>query len=284
MTSSRRKTLIHANRRWWDLELTEFFHYKDLLFLLVRRDFVTTYKQTVLGPLWVVIQALMGSAVFTVIFGNLAGLSTDGHPKFLFYLCGTLAWQYFGGVFGVGSHALQSNLSLFAKVYFPRLIPPISQAISGLFNFFFQLIVYFLALGIHLSANPTSSAGLRIEAFLLPFLIFQSALLGLGMGFIISSASVKYRDLGRLAGLLTQFLMYATPVIYPLSQIPEVYREYMAWNPLTLIVESYRYLLLGEAHGTTITYAIPSIALTLFIFLLGLILYNKTQRTYVDYI
>ena len=217
MSQKTQKVIIKANRSLWDLEIKDFFKYKDLLYLLVRRDFVTSYKQTILGPFWVILQALMGSAVFTVVFGNIAGLSTDGHPAFLFYLCGTLAWQYFGTVFGAGSNALQANLGLFSKVYFPRLIPPIGQAISALLNFFIQLIVFFIALGIYHSTNPDAIVGPRGEVLLLPLLVFQSAILGLGMGFIISSASVKYRDLGRLAGLLTQFLMYATPVIYPIS-------------------------------------------------------------------
>ena len=284
MSNIRTKTIIKPNRSLWNLEIQDFFKYKDLLYLLVRRDFVTSYKQTILGPFWVILQALMGSAVFTVVFGNIAGLSTDGHPAFLFYLCGTLAWQYFGSVFGVGSNVLQSNLNLFAKVYFPRLIPPIGQAISSLLNFLIQLIVFFIALGIYHSTSPDAVVGPRGEALLLPLLVFQSAVLGLGMGFIISSASVKYRDLGRLAGLLTQFLMYATPVIYPISEIPESYRPLLAWNPLTFIVESYRHLLLGHSTASTLEYGIPSVIITFIIFLFGLVLYNKTQRSYVDYV
>jgi lipopolysaccharide transport system permease protein len=279
-----KETIIRANRTCLDLELKDFFKYRDLLYLLIRRDIVTSYKQTILGPLWVVIQALMGSAVFTIIFGNIAGLSTDGHPAFLFYLCGMIGWQYFGSVLGIGSHSLQSNFALFAKVYFPRLIPPIGQAISSLLNLAIQLLVFFLALFIYNQSNPETSIGLSSTIILLPILIFQTATLGLGLGFIISAMSVKYRDLARISGLFTQFIMYASPVIYPISEIPEKYQEYMALNPLTFIIESYRLILLGNSTASNLTFAIPSIASTIIIFLIGLILYNKAQRTYVDFI
>jgi lipopolysaccharide transport system permease protein len=278
------ETIIRANRPWWDLEIKDFFRYKDLLYLLVRRDFVTSYKQTILGPFWIVLQALMGSAVFTVVFGKIAGLSTDGHPAFLFYLSGTLAWQYFSTVFGSGCNALQANIALFSKVYFPRLIPPISQAIFALFNFCFQLLVFFLALVVYYITNPEDTVGLRIEVFLLPLTVFQTAILATGMGLIISAASAKYRDLARIAGMAAQFLMYATPVIYPVSEIPQKYQSFLAWNPLTFIVESYRYLLLGHSTACTWEFAIPSILLSLLIFFVGIIFYNQVQRTYVDFV
>jgi len=284
MSNIRTKVIIKPNRSLWDLEIKDFFKYKDLLYLLVRRDFVTSYKQTILGPFWVIIQALAGSAVFTVIFGKIAGIPTDGHPAFLFYLCGNMVWQYFAVVFGLGSNALQSNIGLFSKVYFPRLIPPLSQAFSSLLNFFIQLLVLLLAIGVYRSSYPAAATGPSHLIFLLPLLILQSAVLGLGLGFIISATSVKYRDLSRLAGLFTQFIMYASPIIYPISEIPNKYQTLLAYNPLTFIVESYRYLLLGHATGCKWEFAIPSVLITLVIFFLGVILYNHTQRTYVDYV
>jgi lipopolysaccharide transport system permease protein len=285
LVNNKKEVVIKAKRTFWDLEVREFFRYKDLLFLLVRRDFVTSYKQTLLGPAWIVLQALMGSAVFTIVFGNIAGLSTDGHPAFLFYLCGNLSWQYFGNVFGIGCNALQSNLNLFSKVYFPRLIPPVGQTISALLNFTIQLIVFFLALAIFHSSVPDSATGARLEAlFLIPLLLIQTIALGMGMGFIISAASVKYRDLSRIAGMATQFIMYATPVIYPISEIPSKYQPFLAWNPLTFIVESFRHLLLGHSTGCTIEFGIPSIGVTFLLFVGGMMLYTKTQRTYVDYV
>ena len=275
---------IKSNRSWLDLELIQILKFKDLFILLIRRDFVTSYKQTILGPFWVVIQALAGSAVFTVIFGSIAGIPTDGHPTFLFYLCGNMAWQYFAQVFGLGSNALQANVGLFSKVYFPRLIPPLTQAFSSLLNFVIQLVVLLLAIWIYRSTNTTAETGPSYLIFLLPLLVFQSAILGLGLGFIISATSVKYRDLSRLAGLFTQFIMYASPVIYPISEIPTKYQIYTAYNPLTFIVESYRALLLGSASGCKWEFAIPSVLISLVIFVIGVILYNQTQRTYVDYV
>ena len=283
MIANTRRIVIRADRKWWDLEVRDLLNYKDLLFLLVRKDFVTSYKQTVLGPIWVVLQALMGSAVFAVIFGKIAGIETNGHPAFLFYLVGNLAWNYFASVFGTGCNSLQSNIHLFSKVYFPRLIPPIADAVSKLINFLIQFLVYILALGFYHSTYPAPDSGILIEAIFLPLLVLQIAVLGLGLGFIASAVSVKYRDLSRFAGLATQFLMYATPVIYPISEIPKAYQFWMAWNPLTFIVESFRYLLLGSASGCTIEYALPSIGMTVMILLIGVILYNNCQRTYVDY-
>lgn len=284
MSKSSNETLIKSKRSWLDLELSEIFKFKDLFTLLIRRDFVTSYKQTILGPFWVVIQALAGSAVFTVIFGNIAGIQTDGHPTFLFYLCGNMAWQYFAQVFGLGSNALQANVGLFSKVYFPRLIPPLTQAFSSLLNFLIQLVVLLLAIWIYRSANPTAETGPSHLIFLLPLVVFQSALLGLGIGFIVSASSVKYRDLSRLAGLFTQFIMYASPIIYPISEIPKKYQTFLAYNPLTFIVETYRALLLGHATGCKVEFAIPSILISLLIFFIGVVLYNNTQRTYVDYV
>ena len=266
------------------MEFKEVFNYKDLIFLLIRRDFVTSYKQTILGPFWIILQALLGSSVFTVVFGKIANISTDGHPAFLFYLCGMLSWQYFSSVYGVGCNALQSNLPIFSKVYFPRLIPPVSQAFFLLFNLFIQISVLFLAIYIFRLNYPDINSGPQVTAFLLPFLVLQTALLGLGMGFIISSASVKYRDLSRVAGMATQFLMYASPVIYPVSEIPEKYKSFLALNPLTFIIESYRSFFLGHSTACTLEFAFPSILISLSIFIFGLAVYNKTQRTYVDFV
>jgi len=284
MGNSQKETLIKSNRRLFDLELTDFFRYKDLLYLLVRRDLVTSYKQTILGPFWVVIQSLMGTAVFTVIFGEIAKISTDGHPSFLFYLSGMIGWQYFGSVMGLGACSLQANLNLFSKVYFPRLIPPISQSISALLNFVIQLLVFYLALLVHNQA--TSQAGITIDykIIFIPLLVLQSAIFGLGIGFIFSALSTKYRDFSRISGQFTQLIMYGTPVIYPASAIPNQYEFLMMWNPLAFILESYREILLGHSTACNLEHALPSILVTLVIFFCGLVLYNKAQRTYVDFV
>jgi len=277
-------TVIKSKRSWFDFELKDFLKYKDLLFLLIRRDFVTSYKQTILGPIWVVLQALLGSAVFTVIFGKIANLSTDGHPAFLFYLSGTLGWQYFANVYGIGCHALQSNLMLFSKVYFPRLIPPIGQAIFAFFNFFINFLVFFLALFFYKIKISPDITFPGFELLLIPFLLAQTIALGLGIGFIISALSVKYRDLSRIAGMATQFLMYASPIIYPVSQIPEKYQQFLAINPMTFIVESYRQVLLGHSTACTLEFAVPSLILTVIFLVTGFLMFNKVQRVYVDYV
>jgi len=277
-------TIIKAKRSWFDLEFVDFLKYKDLLFLLIRRDFVISYKQTILGPFWVIAQALLGSAIFTVIFGKIANLSTDGHPAFLFYLSGMLGWQYFASVYGVGCNALQSNLMLFSKVYFPRLIPPVGQAIFAIFNFLIQLAVFFIAFIIYQKTTSSVLPLHLIGLIFIPLLLLQTIALGLGIGFIISALSVKYRDLSRVAGMATQFILYASPVIYPISEIPEKYQAFMAWNPLVFIIESYRKILLGHSTASTLEFALPSVGLTIVVFFIGLILYNKTQRTYVDYV
>ncbi len=276
--------IIKAKRSWFDLELGDFLKYKDLLFLLIRRDFITSYKQTILGPFWVIAQALLGSAIFTVIFGKIADISTDGHPAFLFYLSGMLGWQYFASVYGVGCNALQSNLMLFSKVYFPRLIPPVGQAIFAIFNFLIQLAVFFIAFFIYQKTTSSVLPLHLIGLIFIPLLLLQSIALGLGIGFIISALSVKYRDLSRVAGMATQFILYASPVIYPISEIPEKYQAFMAWNPLVFIIESFRKILLGHSTASTLEFALPSVGLTIVVFFIGLILYNKTQRTYVDYV
>ena len=274
---------IEANRPWWDLELQELIKYKDLIYLLIRRDFVTSYKQTILGPLWVLLQSLVGSAVFTVVFGKIANISTDGHPAFLFYLCGMLSWQYFASVYGAGCSALQSNLTIFSKVYFPRLIPPVSQAFFLVFNLVVQLAILFLASFLFGLSYPEINSGPKLEAFLFPLIVLQIAILGLGVGFIVSAVSVKYRDLSKVAGMTTQFFMYVSPVIYPVSEIPEKYQSIAVWNPLTFIIEASRELLLGHSTACTLRFAIPSILVSIFIFTLGLTFYNRTQRTYIDF-
>ena len=284
MTEDSIVTIIKAKRSWLDFELRDIWKYKDLLYLLIRRDFVTSYKQTILGPFWVVAQALLGSAIFTIIFSKVANISTDGHPAFLFYLSGMLGWQYFASVYGVGCSALQSNLMLFSKVYFPRLIPPVGQSIFAIFNFLIQLAVFFIAFAIYQKTTSPSLSTHITGVLLIPFLLVQTIALGLGIGFIVSALSVKYRDLSRVAGMATQFILYASPVIYPISEIPEKYQSFMAWNPLVFIIESYRQILLGNSTASTLEFALPSVMLTLVVFLFGLILYNKTQRTYVDYV
>ncbi|MBT6462388.1 MAG: ABC transporter permease [Opitutae bacterium] len=286
LTPSKQVTILKPNRSLFDLELQGFFHYRDLLFLLVRRDFVAKFKQTVLGPLWLVLQPLLGSVVFTLIFGVVAGMPTDGLPTFLFYLCGQLGWNYFAHTYGSSSGILQQNASIFGKVYFPRLIPPISVCISNLITYVVQVFVF---AGFWIYFQSVDGYHFHITPWLafLPLLLLQKALLAMGLGFLMSSLTVKYRDFGHIGGFIMQFMMYCTPIIYPLSllldKIPKTFEWVIHLNPLVYIIEMYRLMFLGTG---TIPALLPftSWAITLLLFLAGLMVFNKVQRTYVDYL
>ena len=275
---------IKANKSLFDLELKEIFKYRDLFYFLIRRDFVSSYKQTILGPAWIVIQALLGSAIFTIIFGEIAGISTDGHPAFLFYLAGNLAWQFFSGVFAIGSNALQSNHNLFSKVYFPRLIPPFAQSSTMLINLLINLLLFAVSAYVYYYKTGVNPSSLNLSGYSSSIDYTSNFISRTWIRFILSSISIRYRDLGRLAGLMSQFIMYASPVIYPISLIPDKYNFFISLNPLTFIVEAYRFILLGKASGFSIEYAVPSLLITIVLFISGLLLYNKTQRSYVDFV
>ena len=280
------ETILKPNRSWFDLELKDFIHYRDLLLLLVYRDFVARFKQTILGPAWLVLQPLLGSVVFTLIFGVVAGMPTDGLPIFLFYLCGQLGWNYFAHTYGSSAGTLQQNSSLFGKVYFPRLIPPVSVCISNLITYSIQLLV-FTSFWLYFKTKGGYSFNISYWIFLLPIVLLQKALLAMGLGFLMSALTVKYRDFGQLSGFIMQLMMYCTPIIYPLSlliqKIPDNYQWIIHLNPLAFIIEMYRLMLLGTG---TIPLLLPmtSWIITLVLFLSGLMVFNKVQRTYVDYL
>jgi lipopolysaccharide transport system permease protein len=246
--------VIKPNRSWFDLELEGFFHHRDLLFLLVRRDFVAKFKQTVLGPLWLVLQPLFATIVGTLVFGVVAGISVQGAPYFLFYLCGQLGWNYFAHTYGSCSGTLQQNAGIFGKVYFPRLIPPVSVCISNLFTYLIQACV-FLGFWIYFKQTPGYDYHFTPWLALLPLMVFQTALLAMGLGFLMSALTVKYRDFGQIGGFIMQFMMYCSPIIYPLSKVYDILGEkhlaQYGWivhlNPLAYIIEMYRLMLIGQA-------------------------------------
>ena len=235
--------IIRPRRRWLDLRLGELWKYRDLVLLFVRRDFVSVYKQTILGPLWYLIQPLLTTLTFTVIFGQIAQLPTDGLPQFLFYMSGTVMWSYFSDCLNKTSNTFVGNAGLFGKVYFPRLAVPVSILFSNLITFAIQLsfflifLLYFSLSGADVQPN--------LWVLLTPLLILTMAGLGLGFGILISSLTTKYRDLRFLVGFGVSLLMYATPVIYPVSSIPERFQTLIRLNPMTPIVEAFRYAFLG---------------------------------------
>lgn len=273
---------IEAKASLFDLKLNEVWAYRDLLWLLVRRDFVSFYKQTVLGPLWFFIQPLFTTIIFTFIFGNLAGISTDGLPKPLFYMAGITAWNYFADCLTKTSTVFRDNAAIFGKVYFPRLIMPLSIVVSNLVRFGVQMILFLIMFLYYYLADASFQPSWAIT--LVPIVVILMALLGLGTGMIISAMTTKYRDLAFLVGFGVQLLMYATTVIYPLSTALEKYPKY-AWiikyNPMTPIIETFRYGFLGEGSfsWTSLGYA-TGVTVALLIF--GIVIFNKVERNFVD--
>jgi lipopolysaccharide transport system permease protein len=271
--------IIEAKSKWYDLQLGEILRYKDLLFLFVRRDFVSLYKQTILGPLWFFIQPIITSLTFTVIFGNLAKISTDGLPQILFYMCGVTLWTYFSDTLTKTSDTFTTNAHIFGKVYFPRMIVPLSVVVSNLIKLGVQFTLFILVWLYYL----VSSNSLHPNAALLlvPFLIVLMGFLGLSFGIIISSLTTKYRDLKFLVVFGVQLLMYASPIVYPLSIVPDRYRWMILANPVTSIIETFKYAFLGvgEFNWMHLGY---SFVFTVVLFVLGLIIFHRVEKSFMD--
>ena len=282
MNSENQEWTIESKSSLFDLKLNEVWAYRDLLGLLVRRDFVSFYKQTILGPLWFFIQPLFTTIIFTFIFGNLAGISTDGLPKPLFYMAGITAWNYFSDCLTKTSSVFKDNAGIFGKVYFPRLIMPLSIVVSNLVRFGIQMLLFLFFMGYYYLSGAHFNITWAISLF--PLLIILMALLGLGAGMIISAMTTKYRDLAFLIGFGVQLLMYATPVIYPLSIALIKYPKY-AWliqyNPMTPIIETFRYGFLGEGSFSWFSIGYAS-GITALLLIFGIIIFNKVERNFVD--
>jgi lipopolysaccharide transport system permease protein len=271
--------IIQPQNSLIDLKLGEIIRYKDLLWMFVKRDIVVNYKQTILGPLWFFIQPILTTIVFVVVFGNIAGIPTDGIPQPLFYMAGIVIWNFFAECFNKTSNTFTANASIFGKVYFPRLITPLSIVISnGLkfliqFSLFLALYIYFILRGTPIMPNTS--------LIFLPLLLLLMAGLGMGFGLIFSSLTTKYKDLNFLIQFGVQLLMYATPVIYPVSELPEKYRMHIQLNPLTHIVEGFKYMFFGE--GIISYYGLLySLIFTVVLLLLGIVIFNKTEKTFMD--
>ena len=271
--------VIRPQRSWLNLQLGELWRYRDLIKLFVWRDFVSVYKQTILGPLWHLIQPLLTTITFTVIFGNIAGLPTGGLPQFLFYMSGTVVWSYFAACLTKTSSTFTTNAGLFGKVYFPRLAVPVSILISNLIAFAIQLGMFlaFLACFALAGAAVRPNSGI----LLLPLLLLIMAGLGLGSGIIVSSLTTRYRDLQHLVAFGVHLLMYATPVIYPVSSLPDRFRWLILANPVTPIVESFRcaFLGAGELNGLHLLYSAGCMILVLTI---GILIFNQVEATFMD--
>ena len=271
--------VIEPQHSLLDLNLKDVWRYRDLLWLLVKRDFVSFYKQTILGPLWFFIQPLFTTIIFTFIFGNLAGLSTDGLPQPLFYMAGITAWNYFADCLTKTSTVFKDNANIFGKVYFPRLIMPLSIVVSNLVRFGVQMLLFFLMLAYYAYTGGSFTPNAYVLLF--PVLVLLMALLGLGLGLIITAMTTKYRDLAFLITFGVQLMMYGTTVIYPLSAAPAKYRALIELNPMTGIIEAFRYGFLGQGEFTVSSFGY-SVAFTLLALVLGVVIFNKTEKTFVD--
>lgn len=273
---------ITPKNKFFSLNLKEVWRYRDLLLLFVKRDIVTVYKQTVLGPLWYLIQPLFTSITFTIIFNNVAGISTGSIPPFLFNLAGIMVWNYFTSCLTSTSDTFRANAGIFGKVYFPRLIVPISVVISNLvkfliqFSIFVAFYIYYVSSGTVIDLNGT--------VLLFPILIIVMGILGLGLGMLISSLVTKYRDFSYLIGFGVQLLMYLSAVMYPMALIKEKMPN-LAWlvqyNPLAYIIETSRYMLLGIGD-VSLFGVLYVVGITAFIFLFGLLIFNKTEKSFID--
>uniref|UniRef100_UPI004048738A ABC transporter permease n=1 Tax=Algoriphagus sp. TaxID=1872435 RepID=UPI004048738A len=270
---------INSNKSWFDLQLKEIWRYRDLLLLFVRRDIVSFYKQTVLGPLWYFIQPIFTTIVFTFVFGNLAGLSTGGLPQPLFYLSGITAWNYFSDCLLKTSTIFRDNQGIFGKVYFPRVISPLSIVISNLLKFGIQMLLFLILVSYYLLQKENIVIGWEISLF--PIFVLFMAMQGLGIGMIITSLTTKYRDLVYLVSFGIQLMMYAAPVIYPLSSLSGKMYWIVALNPMSFVIEGMRKSILGEGILTFETF-FYTFSISLIILFLGLIIFNKTQKDFID--
>lgn len=272
-------TVISPRRGWFDWRLGQLWRYRDLASLFVWRDFVSVYKQTVLGPAWHIVQPLMTTLIFTIVFGRMAALSTDGTPPFLFYMSGYIAWTYFATCLDNTSKTFVANASLLGKVYFHRLVIPVSIVISNLISFGIQFAVFLVGLAVYrltgANVHPTN------WALLTPVLLLMLAGYGLGGGVIVCALTTRYRDLRHLVTFGIQLLMYLTPVIYPVSSVPARYRWIAQLNPITPIIEGFRLGLLGVGSVTLVQTAV-SFGIMLITLVAGVMLFSRVERTFMD--
>lgn len=272
-------TVISSKRKLFSINFRELWKYRDLIILFVKRDLKNSYKQTILGPLWIVINPFLSTFVFTVIFGVIANISTDGIPQFLFYMSGNILWSFFSSCLNRSSSTFLSNARMFGKVYFPRLVMPISGILYNSVTFIVQFAMYFILILIYMfsGANIHPNA----LALLLPILLLQTALLGTAIGLIITSVTTKYRDLNILVSFGVSLWMYLTPVVYPISQVPEKLRTILFLNPVAPIVETLRCAFLGSGTFEPV-YLIISMVVTVLFLIIGIVVFNQVEKNFID--
>lgn len=274
-------TVIKPRTGWFDIDLQELWRYRDLIVMFVKRNFTVLYKQTILGPLWIILNPLITTVLFNVVFGGIAGLSTDGTPSLLFYMAGNTLWTFFASCINNTANTFVANSQVFGKVYFPRLSTPISQVLTSLINFFIQFVM-FLLFWVYFWATG-SQIHLTLWVIALPFVVLEVMLLGLGVGIIVSALTTKYRDLAIAVGFGVQLWMYISPVVYPLSSLSESprLRALMTLNPMTAPVEVFRMATLGT--GTVMVgNLVYSVVVTLVALVAGIILFSRIEKTFMD--
>ena len=275
-------TLITSEHKWIDFRFGEVAQYKDLIFLFVKRNFVTRYKQMLLGPLWALIQPLLTTVVFTVVFGEIAGLPTDGAPKFLFYMCGNVLWGYFSSCLNGAAGVFTGNAYLFSKIYFPRLVAPIANVMENLINSGIQFVIFFGFLAFYISKGTVQPAYSLLWLALL--LLLLTSLLGMGIGLLLASITIKYRDLKMLISFGVQLWLYATPIAYSSTlvqqKMPQLFGLYML-NPMASVCEAMRKVFLGAGNLST-RYILISAAVSVVLFFIGVAAFNRAEKTFTD--
>lgn len=275
------KYTIHIKARtgWFDIDFEELYKYKDLIWLFFVRNYSTMYKQTILGPLWLIINPMLSAGLYAVIFGYLAGLSTPDTPQFIFYLCSNAIWSFFSTCLIDTSKSFTSNANIMGKVYFPRLVMPLSAVLTGLLTFGIQVIILLFAMMYYSVSGYDFHVG--ICAFFAPIIVIQTGMLGLGVGIIIAALTTKYRDLVILINFCVQLWMYASPVVYTSNIVPESYKWILFINPMTAIIECWRYAVIGVGTFWKVEWLL-SCGATFIILLIGVLLFSKIEKTFMD--
>ena len=280
MSDKKHYTLITSEHNMLDLKLKEVWEYRDLIVLFTKRHFAVQYKQTVLGPAWLFINPVISSLIYCFIFGGIAGMGTDGIPQILFYMSGNAIWGFFSNCLNNNASTFRSNAGMFGKVYFPRLTMPISNVLSSVIKFGIQMILTTAFLVFYCIRGEVSPNWLAL--LVIPFILIQLGLMGMGLGIIISSMTTKYRDLSVLVGFGVQLWMYITPIVYPVSQVGDKwYKDILFINPVTAPVEVFRYALLGQGTINWF-YIVWSIVFTVAVAIIGIMIFNKVEKTFMD--
>ena len=272
--------VITPKKRFFYLNFKEIWDYRDLIAIFVKRDIVTIYKQTILGPVWFLLGPLFTVFTYTFLFSEVAHISTDGLPGPLFYLGGTTLWNYFQACFNGASTTFSANAGIFGKVYFPRLVTPISLVLSNLLKLIFQLFTYVIFLIYYHYTSEAVDIQFKLLIFV-PFIIFNLAIIAMGTGIIVSSFTSKYRDLAMVVGVGITLLMYATPIMYPYSAIPQLYKPYLKFNPISPLIEFFRFISTGKGFFDYFD-LIYSFCFGVCIILFGIFIFNRTEKTFMD--